>query len=137
MVFFKSDSMKTAWNVLAGMIGRHGLAMPAATMAHLGHFAGVAHALSVQVAQPDPQFMPLARWIIGLLAVAWFCPNTLQILAVAKPATGVDLLQPYKHGPALHLSWSPSFVWSIAVTATVVVAVLHLGGVSEFLYWQF
>jgi alginate O-acetyltransferase complex protein AlgI len=137
MVFFKSATMASAWNVLAGMIGKHGFAMPQATLAHLGHFPGIVRALSVQVAQPDPEFMTLARWIIGLLAVAWFCPNTLQILAAAAPATGVDLQQPYKHGPALHLSWSPNFVWLLAVTATVVVAVLHLGGVSEFLYWQF
>jgi D-alanyl-lipoteichoic acid acyltransferase DltB (MBOAT superfamily) len=137
MVFFKSDSMTSAWNTIAGMIGMHGIAMPEATLSHLGSFGGIAKELSVQIAPPDQQFMVLARWIAGLLAVAWFCPNTLQILAAAKPATGIDLQQPYKHGPALHLRWSPSYVWLLAVTATTVVAVLHLGGVSEFLYWQF
>jgi hypothetical protein len=72
-----------------------------------------------------------------LLVVAWFCPNTLQILAAQKPATGIDLQEPYKHGPALHLRWNLSFVWLAAVGGTTVLAVLHLGGVSEFLYWQF
>jgi alginate O-acetyltransferase complex protein AlgI len=137
MVFFKCDTMTSAWNMLAGMIGRHGIAMPEATIAHLGHFAGLAKALAVQIAPPDVHFGALARWIAGLLAVAWFCPNTLQILSAATPATGVDLQQPYKHGPALQLRWSMSFVWLLAVTVTSVVAVLHLGGVSEFLYWQF
>ncbi len=137
MVFFKSPTMASAWNMLAGMIGRHGIAMPEATMAHLGSFGGLARALAVQIAPPDLQFAPLARWIAGLLAVAWFCPNTLQILSAEKPATGVDLEHPYKHGPALHLRWSLSFVWLLALTGTSIVAVLHLGGVSEFLYWQF
>jgi alginate O-acetyltransferase complex protein AlgI len=137
MVFFKSPTMTSAWNTLAGMIGRHGIAMPQATLAHLGSFGGLARAFSVQIAPPDAQFTPLLRWIIGLLAVVWLCPNTLQILSAQKPATGIDLQQPYKHGPALHLQWRLSFVWLIALTGTSIVAVLHLGGVSEFLYWQF
>jgi alginate O-acetyltransferase complex protein AlgI len=137
MVFFKSPTMTSAWNIIAGMIGRHGIAMPQATLAHLGPLSGLTKAFALQIARPDIQFMTLVRWIVGLLAVAWLCPNTLQILSAQKPATGVDLEQPYKHGPALHLQWSLSFVWLVAITGTSIVAVLHLGGVSEFLYWQF
>jgi alginate O-acetyltransferase complex protein AlgI len=137
MVFFKSSSMTSAWNILAGMIGRHGIAMPAATLQHVGFFGRIARELAVQIAPPDMQFVTLARWIVGLLALAWFCPNTLQILSAENPATGVDLREPYKHGPALHLRWRLSLLWLVAVAGIAVVAVLHLGGISEFLYWQF
>ncbi len=137
MVFFKSSTMAAAWNLLAGMIGRHGIALPAATLVHLGSLTGILKTLAVQVAPPDLQFGALARWIAGLLAIAWFSPNTLQILASFTPASGVDLQTPYKNGPALHLHWSTSVLWTVAVAATAVFAVLHLGGISEFLYWQF
>jgi D-alanyl-lipoteichoic acid acyltransferase DltB (MBOAT superfamily) len=138
MVFFKSSNMRSAWNLIGGMIGLHGIAMPATTLEHFGAAGGVLRAmLPIHIAPSDSNFTALAYWIAGLLTVAWCCPNTLQILAAESPASGVDLQQPYKHGPRLRLQWNTSLVWMLAATATTVVAVLHLGGVSEFLYWQF
>jgi D-alanyl-lipoteichoic acid acyltransferase DltB (MBOAT superfamily) len=62
-------------------------------------------------------------------AIALFAPNTEQIFRLAeKPGGSAD------EPPAL---WRLSPGWAMGTAAVFAVAVLHLSGVSEFLYFQF
>jgi hypothetical protein len=129
--------MATAWNVLQGMAGRHGVAVPPTVFEHLGSLAGAIRNLGVALGPIDTRFFALLEWIFALGLLAFLCPNSLQVLARYEPALGIDTLAPYKSGPRLRLSWNISFGWAVAVAAVVAVGVAHLGGVSEFLYWHF
>jgi hypothetical protein len=70
--------------------------------------------------------------------VALACPNTLQILARFEPALGV---KPRPAKLALGgfgiAEWSPSLPWAIVMSAVAAIAIVSIGGPSEFLYWQF
>jgi hypothetical protein len=73
-----------------------------------------------------------------LLFIALACPNTLQILARNEPALGI---KPQPKGLTLGrirvTEWSPSLPWAIAMSAVAAIAIVSVGGPSEFLYWQF
>jgi hypothetical protein len=137
MVFFRSPTMAAAWDILAGMAGRHGFAVPPAVFEHLGSLTDPVRRLGIGSAPADARFFELLEWIAGLGALAFFCPNTLQILARYQPALGINSAAPYSNGPRLRLSWNISLGWAVVVAAVVAVGVAHLGGASEFLYWHF
>lgn len=137
MVFFRSPTMAAAWNIVHGMAGWHGIALPPVVLERLGSLAGSLQQWGVAAAPVNSEFFPLLQWVAGLLVLAFFAPNTQQILARYEPALGVETVTPYKSGPRLHLSWNASVAWAIAVAAIAAVGVAHVGGVSEFLYWQF
>jgi D-alanyl-lipoteichoic acid acyltransferase DltB (MBOAT superfamily) len=137
MVFFKSPTMASAWNIVQGMAGLHGIAVPPTAFKHLGPLAGWLQHLGVAAGAADDKFFILWEWILGLSALAFFAPNSLQILARYEPALGVVPATAYNIGPALRLNWRASFGWGVAAAVVAAVAVLHTGGVSEFLYWQF
>ena len=118
MVLFRSASLKAAAHLLQGMIGLHGI--------------GLSQLKDISVGR-----MRIAFWIAAPAFVALVCPNTLQILSPYQPALGWN---PIPHDGATaktRLRWTPSLVWAVAVSMITAIAILYLGGQSEFLYWQF
>lgn len=110
---FRAASWDEAQAVLAGMAGLNGLGL---------------------LALPDPSALAAGwAWIAALLAIAWFLPNTQEIMAdhlpqvrgqVAGLARGV-------------LRWRPTPLHAAICAAAATVALGHLANVSEFLYFQF
>ena len=137
MVFFRSPTMAVAWNIVHGMAGAHGAALPSNAWEHLGAVGGPLSHWGVAMTAADVDFFPLLQWMLGLLLLAFFAPNTQQILAQFEPALGVETATPYKAGPRLQLRWNTSLGWAAAIAAIAAVGVAHVGGFSEFLYWQF
>jgi hypothetical protein len=123
--------------MLGGMAGLHGFAAPPAVFEHLGSLGDSVRRFGIGLARSDSRFFELLEWIIGLGVLAFFCPNSLQILARYEPALGVNSNAPYRNGPRLRLSWDISLGWAVVMAAVVAVGVAHLGGVSEFLYCHF
>jgi len=118
MVIFRSANLKTAADLLQGMLGLHGI--------------GLSQLKNISVGR-----MKIAFWIAVPAFIALVCPNTLQILSRYEPALGWN---PSPHdGPTLRnrILWGPSLAWAAAVSIIMVVGILYLGGQSEFLYWQF
>ncbi len=137
MVLFRSSSIAAAADILKGMIGLHGLALPQPIYDHLGPLAGAAHALGVTATQGGGRsFLLLMMWIPILLLVVLTCPNTLQMLAPYEPALGVKR-PPGDRPRAVALAWEASLPWALVVSVVAAVGVYSLGGQSEFLYWQF
>jgi alginate O-acetyltransferase complex protein AlgI len=138
MVLFRSTSALGARELLEGMLGFNGIALPPALLEHLGPLSNAVRrfvAPSSELAGQD-LFFALA-WTVSLLAIALLMPNTLQILGryepalvAARPVTGSGKLQRL-------IAWSPSLPWAVALAALAVMAIMRLGGKSEFLYWQF
>jgi len=137
MVFFRSPTMVCAWNIIHGMAGLHGFALPANALQHAGSLAHSLQRIGLSVGPIDNNFFPMWEWILGLSALAFFAPNTQQVLANYEPALGFDRATAYKAGLRLRLSWSPSLPWAAALATIVAVGIIHVAGVSEFLYWQF
>jgi alginate O-acetyltransferase complex protein AlgI len=140
MVFFRAPTMTSAIDLVKGIIGLNGIALPQALFDHLGPLTSALHGIGVIAAESlsSQDFVKTAIWICFLMFVALACPNTLQILARYEPALGVKP-QPTKLaiGRIKIVEWGPSLPWAIAVSAIAGIAIVSIGGPSEFLYWQF
>jgi hypothetical protein len=139
MVFFRAPTITSAIDVLKGIIGLNGVGLPQELLARLGPLAGTLHHIGVYgEAWNIHDFMSAARWICLLLVIALALPNTLQILDRYEPALGVrPSSTKLAIGKIRILKWGPSIPWAIALSAMAAIAVVSLGGPSEFLYWQF
>ena len=141
MVLFRSPTVASAGDLLKGMIGANGIALPQAFYEHLGPFAGVLHKLHVAPLAPevwtDRNFLLLMAWVAGLTFIALLCPNTLQILAPYEPALGVKRRTEGVGFIARAIEWSPSLAWTLGMSIVAAIAITSLEHQSEFLYWQF
>ena len=143
MVLFRSPTIGTATNMLRGMAGFNGIALPGPVVDHLGRFGSMVGRLN-EAALGDDLFRPLAKWILVLGFFALALPNTLQLLSAFEPALGVKpgvarklSLTGRLAALGSHVSWKPTLAWAIAVCILAAIGMYHLGGNSEFLYWQF
>jgi alginate O-acetyltransferase complex protein AlgI len=140
MVFFRAPTMTSAIDLVKGIIGLNGIALPQAFLDHLGPLTSRFHGIGVIAVESlsSRDFVKTAIWICVLMFVALACPNTLQILARFEPALGVKP-QPTKLmiGGIRIIEWQASLPWAIAVSAIAAIAIVSIGGPSEFLYWQF
>ena len=134
-VFFRAKDAASALSIVRAMAGENGLMIPTSwpgawyLNAALERI-GLDTSLGVPISQFDPSGMaPL--WIIALLAIAWWMPNTQEFMARFSPA----LEQP-TNTPGL-LRWSPHTGWALATGILGALALLHMSHVSEFLYFQF
>lgn len=140
MVIFQSTTVHGAIDLLRGMAGLNGMALPGTLVDHLGPLAEVLRRLGItRGLEPGVAFLPLAIWLAVLGAIAFGAPNTLQILGRYEPALGVtsEPGSPGFGGRAIH--WSPSLPWAIGASAVLgaCVAIMAGGGQSPFLYFQF
>jgi alginate O-acetyltransferase complex protein AlgI len=139
MVFFRAPTMRSAIDLVKGIFGLNGIALPQALYDRLGPLTSTFHSVGV-IAEPwsSQDFVKTAIWISFLMFVALACPNTLQILARYEPALGVRP-QPTKLaiGTIRIAEWHPSLPWAIAVSVIAVIAIASIAGPSEFLYWNF
>jgi D-alanyl-lipoteichoic acid acyltransferase DltB (MBOAT superfamily) len=126
MVFFRSPTVASAADLIRGLVGLNGLALP-----NWLHGGGVA-------VQPGghEDFIKMAIWILVSMFIALACPNTLQILDRFEPALGVKPLHsPLSRGRVIE--WNPSLAWAMIVAIIAVAGTLSLSAPTEFLYWQF
>jgi hypothetical protein len=125
LVIFRSANLKTATDLLQGMLGLHGI--------------GLTSGLGLK---------RMAFWIAAPAFIAFACPNTLQILSRYEPAlgwkpSGPRLFPGFGRGPQdgataeTPILWRPSLAWAAVVSMIAAIGILYLGGQSEFLYWQF
>ena len=133
-VFFRAASLDAALRMLAGMSGANGFAAP-------GDLAEVAQALVFVpiLADLGQRVAPggiMAVAVAALLAVAWFAPNTQEMMGAHGRA-----IDPYpdpgrRAAPALV---APTPAVAVAVGAVLFASLLGLltETPSEFLYFQF
>jgi alginate O-acetyltransferase complex protein AlgI len=118
VIFFRSDSMHSAFALLADMFGAHGAG-------HLGELLDGALAFA-------------------LFPVVWFLPNTQQILGQETGPGGIATspgtpnVNPPPAPSLFHrLRWTPNLGW-LAIMAVLFFAILaNLDSTARFLYFQF
>lgn len=138
MVVFRSSTVKTASGLLRGMFGLNGVALPESIYDRLQPFGRLLHQVGVgRGLGPGIGFKETLFWILIMGIIAFACQNTLQLLGRHEPALG------WKSNPGdiraigKPILWNASLAWAVVVAALAAIAVLHVGGGSEFLYWQF
>jgi alginate O-acetyltransferase complex protein AlgI len=138
MVFFRSTTIASAVDIMKGLVGLNGVALPQALLVQLGHWGTTLHGLGIIAAQSwnVRDFVQLAIWISVLMFIALACPNTLEMLSSYEPALGVKP-RPTKLGISRVLEWNASLPWAIAMSGIAAIAIASISGPSEFLYWQF
>lgn len=134
LAFFRADSVPHALQIVSGMFGVYGFALPDHWLAKWG-------ALGQWLALGGVSFGNtrglvgggLLNWIIILLTIVWFAPNTQQIMARFNPA----LLIPRDMTPARRIVWRPGVAAGLLVAAVAFASIVNLHRQSEFLYFQF
>ena len=91
MVFFRSSTMASATDLVRGMIGLNGVALPQAIFdySRLVGQSGYIEWEWLPSQGVAKDFMMMVIWIAILMFIALACPNTLQMLARFEPALGV------------------------------------------------
>lgn len=107
-VFFRAANLDTALDMLVSMAGGYGLGSLSASAL----------------------FVPA-----GLLLLAFFMPNTQQIMDYKPPAGTYGAYMAQKI-PAL-MQWKPLPVWALFIGALFALCLMYMTQVSEFIYFQF
>jgi len=108
-VFFRSDSLAGATNMLSSMTGAGGIA-------------------GTHIVPVDALY-----WIGALLAIAWLAPNTQQMMRRYKPA-----LETYRgeiEPTRMELAFSAG--WAGLVSILAIYSLIHVSTAGEFLYFNF
>jgi len=109
-VFFRSEDVGSAVQMLLAMAGSNGAARPESVDS--------AAALVVSTA---------------LLAIAWFAPNTQELTGYEGPE-GAYAATEARRPP---LRWQLSAGWAVAIGCLFGIALMLMSKVSEFIYFQF
>jgi alginate O-acetyltransferase complex protein AlgI len=139
MVFFRAPTMTSAIDLVKGMIGMNGIGLPEHLYAKLGPAAAFLHRIGlVAVAESAQDFLKTWVVICLLLFIALAVPNTLEILGRYEPALGIrPRSTKLTIGGIAIVEWGPSLAWAVAISVIAAITIVHIGGPSEFLYWQF
>lgn len=140
LVVFRGESFTGSMRMLYAMFGGNGIVLPAA-------LAGVSGGLEPWLATHGIRFgehVPneLAAWstgfeyIVVLLCIAWFLPNTQQFMRDFKPAFDSyrGTMRPENKS---RLKFEISTRWAVVIGLVFLVSIGSLTRVSDFLYFQF
>jgi D-alanyl-lipoteichoic acid acyltransferase DltB (MBOAT superfamily) len=142
-VFFRADSLATATEMLRGMVGLNGFAIPNAIGVRFREVGVLLQRLGVHFyLGGGSEFVWSYAWIFASLLITLLAPNTQQLLRRFSPALGVHHAEPEASiRPADRwlgsLRWRPSAAWAIATAVLSALGILSLSRISEFLYFQF
>ena len=139
---FRAESMEGTRNMLAAMLGGHGLSLSPSLIGEIGNaeqwllehgvvFDGMFHN---HVFGADPKWG--IAWVVALFLASTLLPNTQQLLRRYRPA-----LETYKNEiPCSRyrwIEWRPTAPWALFTFGIFIITILSLTQASEFLYFQF
>ncbi len=137
-VFFRAPNFRSALGIVEGMFGVNGTDLPEKWLPKL-------HALGPVLQHAGVRFVDTMAftgttellWLVTLLLIAVFAPNTRQLFAAFKPmlAESARTEAPVVRGWSL--SWSPSVTWAAIAAAAGYASITLLGNPGSFLYYQF
>jgi D-alanyl-lipoteichoic acid acyltransferase DltB (MBOAT superfamily) len=130
-IFFRATNLEAALALLSAMAGFHGVVLP-------GSWYNLYHWRIIEMLHTmDIDFGSMAHfndgegwWIMTLWILAWFAPNTQQIMARFSPA--LDDMP-----TTSRLLWQPNIAAMLVLSIILLYTLTEIGKVSEFLYFQF
>lgn len=140
MVVFRATTVTGAGHIYAAMFGANGIVLPGGLFSWVLPIESWLASMGIFFGEHVPN--TLANWgagftmIFTLLAIAWFMPNTQQVMRDFHPA-----LDTYRGKIEVWIPQRPRFRlnvrWAVFTAFLFVTAVGALTRVSEFLYFQF
>lgn len=133
-VFFRSQNLQAALNMLTAMSGQHGMVVPPDLLpASINHFL-TSHGVSVAnlplFSKTPGDLGQAAAWIGALWAIVWLAPNSQELMAEFNPSLETIT-------SSTRLRWYPNKYWMMLTVCALLYALSRMGKVSEFLYFQF
>ena len=135
-VYFRAPDLATAHRLIAGMLGLQGAQIPEPILSRLGPLGDILGKLGVSsYLGGGAVFVETWLWVSAASAIAFFAPNTQEIMTRYEPALG-------EHGKPLtesrtRLQWAPRPRHAVMVGTLLALGVLALSRPTEFLYFQF
>ena len=133
---FRAPTFSGATEMLRGMIGLNGVALPAGILIRLGSAGTLLQSWGMETLHGGGvQLLATYGWVICLLAISLLAPSTQELMRKYRPC--FDFYGHFARASAGALRWRPVAPWGLAIASIGVVAMLGLAQVSEFLYFQF
>lgn len=138
-VLFRATSFSSAVEILKGMYGINGVALPHALLARLGEHAEVITSLGIgSYLGGGSRFIYTYGWVAALLLVSVLMPNTQQIMkSYSNYKLNLDNALFSKGLFSKLFTFRYNTAWAVSMAGTLVIAIFGLTSVSEFLYFQF
>ncbi|MDN5935449.1 MAG: MBOAT family protein, partial [Nitrosospira sp.] len=138
-VFFRSPDLATSWEIVRGMTGGFGVALPEAIGNRIGTLAPTLQNLGVSFyLGGGSRFIETWGWITFAAGIAFVMPNTQEITHRFEPALDFKASSEITVGRlACWLTWLPSRRWAFFLGVLTVFSLLSLNRPNEFLYFQF
>jgi D-alanyl-lipoteichoic acid acyltransferase DltB (MBOAT superfamily) len=132
-VFFRAADSAKAMTIIQGMIGQSGVALPASIGLHLGALQPMLEQMGFTFyLGGGSRFVETWLWVIAGGMIAFFCPNTQQIMG--RYEAWIENRTSRENAWYL---WRPSLRWSLYIGAILAGSLLSLTRPTEFLYFQF
>lgn len=135
-VFFRAPDLATAWPIIAGMLGQHGIALPDALVTRLGPLAPLLQSAGVEVyLGGGGRFVEAWAWIAAAAVISFCLPNTQELMRRHAPA--LDFVAGHSSPSLWQGRWQPTPRWALMIALLAAASLMALNRPSEFLYFQF
>jgi alginate O-acetyltransferase complex protein AlgI len=135
-VFFRAANFRDAVTILEGMTGRNGFAIPQPLLAALGSVGNALSRLGMTAYLGGGQrFIETYAWTFAAALIAFFAPNTQQIVRRFEPA--LDYREKECSPILVPFEWRPTALWAACAGLLGTACFLALNRPTEFLYFQF
>jgi len=129
-VFFRADNLPSAIMMIKSLFGYGGIAWPENQREKFGVLADVFSSWGMEF-----RFMEYFNGfgnvfgMVLMMTIIFLVPNVQQIMAKYPAALNAP--------EAGRIQWQPTWKWGLLIGLVALIAILRLGNVTEFLYFQF
>jgi D-alanyl-lipoteichoic acid acyltransferase DltB (MBOAT superfamily) len=134
---FRAPDLQTALSVYRGLAGLNGVLLPSSLVQSLDWLPGLGALLTAGPIDVDQPLL-ISLWLLALLAVVSFLPNTHQGLGFASPGLPSEGYPATALAPTPRfLQWRPNWLYGLSFAGGLFICVIKLNDVSPFIYFQF
>ncbi|HET6618662.1 MAG TPA: MBOAT family O-acyltransferase [Dongiaceae bacterium] len=137
-IFFRAADVPTALNLLSGMVGAHGIALPA-RVSDLPGIALIREYFGLPILTTGEISPVQVLLIIGLFATVWLLPNTQQLLREFRTVLAPRPRASWLQATIPVLIWRPGAIMGFIVGWLGFFLIIRAisAAPTEFLYFQF
>ncbi|MFZ6843199.1 MBOAT family O-acyltransferase [Undibacterium sp. RuTC16W] len=137
-VFFRASDFSRASAIIQGMLNMNGIGIPENIGTHLGGLKAMLEHIGVTFyLGGGTRFVQTYIWVLVAAAIAFFLPNTQEVMDKFNPALDHQSGQIRSSFVTRYLTWQPTLVWALWIGLLLVASLLLINRPAEFLYFQF